>query len=149
VVPPGSLIATGPYEVTLDKATVHRASFDQGWSVEVSGTARTTGDTSIAPATGDDGFVFARSDATREVQPTRSVTLGPDDPGFEIAYLTPGLPPISWTVDFTFAQPPGDRLLVVVFDQEYTTPWIFGDEMGWRPTVEGSRMMLPLQTVER
>jgi hypothetical protein len=144
-VPVGSVITTGPFEVTIEKATVRRASFDDGWQVEVSGTARTTGDTSIAPETGDSGFVFARSASTREVQATKYVGLGSADVSTQLGFLAPGLPAVPWTLDFTFTQPPGEELLVVVFEQEYTTPWIFGTEMGWRPGRHGSTLTLPVE----
>ena len=59
-VPAGSLITSGPYEVTLTKATVQHRTSSNEWVVAASGAARTTGATSIRPPTGDTGFVFAR-----------------------------------------------------------------------------------------
>jgi hypothetical protein len=141
----GSVITTGPFEVTIEKATVRHSSFQNGWLVEVSGTARTTGDDSIAPETGSSGFVYARSTSTREVQASKSFSLGTGDIITRLHVLAPGLPAVPWTLDFTFAQAPGAELLVVVFEQEYTTPWIFGREMGWRPGRHGSTMTIPLE----
>lgn len=142
----GSLIVSGPYEVTLDRATVqHRLSPD-GWQVVATGTARTTGAASIEPPVGESsGFVFAKDVAGGEVQASSTITLGVTDELDSLANLTPGLPPVPWRVQFTFTREPGDTLLVVVFDQEYTSPYVFGDEMAWRPTDHAATLRLPLQ----
>ncbi|MGI3785445.1 MAG: hypothetical protein ACRYG2_32240 [Janthinobacterium lividum] len=142
---PGSVIATGPYEVTFDQATVEHQTSENQWRVVASGTARTTGGTSIAPDVGDSGFVFARSLATREVQPTYTVGFGTPDALHHLDNLTPGLPPVPWTVSFQFAADPGDTLVLAVFDQEYTTPYLFSTEKGWRPTRHASTLTLPLE----
>ncbi len=145
-VAPGSVIAAGPYEVTLATATSQHHTSDDTWTVVVSGTARTTGTTSIAPGTGDAGFVYARDAAGGKTQATYSVELGADPTAYpQPDNLTPGLPPAPWSVTFRFPSPPGDSVLVAVFDQEYTTPYLFDDEEGWRPTNQASTMTLPLQ----
>ncbi|SEP80753.1 hypothetical protein [Microlunatus flavus] len=147
-VPVGSAIETGPYVVTVERATARRSSFDDGWRVEVTGTARTTGTESIRPGSGGSAFVYARSVATREVQEYQSATVGAGGALSDVSVLTPGLPPVPWTMSFTFAQPPGDALLVVVFEQEYTTPYIFGDEKAWRPGRDASTMTLPVEQLK-
>lgn len=141
----GSVITTGPYEVTIDKATVHHTTSKNEWDVVASGTARTTGTTSIDPATGSSGFVYARDAVGSETQPSSQVTLGETDAVQHLDNLTPGLPPVPWSVSFTFAQEPSGTVLVAVFDQEYTTPYLFSDELGWRPTRAASIMTLPLE----
>lgn len=141
----GSVISTGPYEVTLASATLqHRTSGDE-WVVVASGTARTTGDTSIDPPSGDAGFVYARSTASGEVQASSSIALGDAADGGSRNSLTPGLPAVPWSVSFRFTASPGDHVLLAVFDQEYTTPYLFSDEEGWRSTSKASTFTLPLE----
>lgn len=140
----GSAIATGPFEVTVDKATVQQHSYDQTWAVVVTGTARTTGDASVATATDDQGFVYARAQSTREVQPTQFMEFGSGSPGFELGYLTPGLPPVPWTLSFSFTRPPGAQLLVVVFDQEYAASRVYSDR-SWTATSSSRNVVLDLQ----
>lgn len=141
----GSVVATGPYEVTIATATVQHRTSSAEWVVVASGTARTTGATSIDPPSGDSGFVFARAATGGEVQPSSSITLG-DTGGFRGRdTLTPGLPPVPWSLTFRFTAAPGDALFLAVFDQEYTTPYILSDEQGWRSTRRASTMTLPLE----
>lgn len=144
-VPAGSVITTGPYEVTLARATVqHRTDADE-WDVVASGTARTTGTTSIDPPSGDSGFLFARSAGGGEVRSTERIRLG-DPVGFESQdTLTPGLPPVPWSVTFRYAVDPGAELLLAVYDQEYTTAYLFGDEKSWVNQNSASTMVLPLE----
>ena len=144
-VEPGIVITTGPYEVKLASATLqHRTSADE-WVAVVSGTALTTGATSIRPPIGSSGFLYARSAAGGEAQPATSITLGDPDSVQGPGTLTPGLPAVPWTVTFRFPTSPGDRLLVAVFEQEFTTPYLFSDEEGWRATSKASTMTLPLE----
>jgi hypothetical protein len=141
----GSVIATGSLEVTLDHATVQRVTSSGQFRVVASGTARTTGTTSIDPDTGDLGFLFARSTSTTEVQASDSVTLGATDVLESVRYLTPGLAPVPWSVTFNFAKDPGATVFLAVFGQQYTTPYIFGNEKGWQTTATASTMTLPLE----
>ena len=143
-VPAGTLIATGPYEVTLDKATVRHVTSSDEWEVVASGTARTTGATSITPGTDDAGFVFARAAAGGPVEPTTSVALGETDAVVHLDHLTPGLPPVPWSVSFRFPREPADPVLLAVYDQQYTTPYLFSKELGWRPTRSASVITLSL-----
>lgn len=144
-VPAGSSITTGPYEVTFSKATVqHRTDADE-WEVVASGTARTTGTTSIDPPSGDSGFLFARGAGGGEVRSSERLTLG-DPVGFESQdTLTPGLPPVPWSVTFRYAADPGGELLLAVYDQEYRTAYLFGDEKSWVTTNRASTTVLPLE----
>lgn len=144
-VPVGTMITTGPYEVTLTRATVQHRTDAEEWEVVASGTVRTTGTTSIDPPSGDAGFLFARSAAGGEVRSSRSITLG-DPVGSESQdTLTPGLPPVPWSVSFRYDAAPGDELLLAVDDQEYTTAYLFGDDKSWVNTNRASTMVLPLE----
>lgn len=144
-VAPGSLIVSGPYEVTLTRATVQHRVSSKEWAVVASGTARTTGTTSIEPQAGESGFVGAKSVSGGEVQVSDTVQVG-TTAGFRSQdNLTPGLPAVSWSVTFRFTSPPGDTVLLAVFDQEYTTPYLFSSEEGWRPTRKASTFTLPLE----
>ncbi|GAB2592977.1 hypothetical protein [Microlunatus antarcticus] len=146
-VEPGTVITTGPYEVSLASATLqHRTNADE-WVAVVSGSALTTGATSIRPPIGDSGFLYARSAAGGGAQAATSITLGDPDSFQGPGNLTPGLPAVPWTVTFRFPTSPGDRLLVAVFDQEFTTPYLFSDEEGWRTTSKASTMILPLEVL--
>jgi len=141
----GSVITTGPYEITLTSATAQHKTSDDVWQVVVHGTARTTGSTSIRPATGDDGFLYAKELASGESQPLRSDTIGESTSFEHLDMLTPGLPPVAVTLTFQFASEPRDSILVAVFQQEYTTPYLFSDELGWRATAEAATMTIPLE----
>lgn len=144
-VPAGSTITTGPYAVTFAKATVQRRTDPDEWDVVVSGSARTTGTTSIAPPSGDSGFLFARSAAGGEVVSSRSIALG-DAAAFESQEtLTPGLPPVRWSVTFRYVADPREQLLLAVYDQEYRTAYLFGDEKSWVTTNHASTTVLPLE----
>ena len=141
----GSVITTGPYEISLTSATLQHRTSEDTWDVVARGTARTTGTTSIAPGTGNNGFLYAKDLGTGESQAVRSVGIG-DGSGFNrIANLTPGLPAVPVTLTFRFAVEPGDSILLAVFQQEYTTPYLFSDELGWRATAEASTMTVPLE----
>lgn len=144
-VPAGSVITTGPYEVTLASATVQHTTSQDEWDVVVTGTARTTGDTSIAPSTGNNAFVYAKDVRSGEAQPLDASRIGQASSFENVDNLTPGLPPVPWQLTFTFQQDPGDDILLAVFQQEYTTLYIFGDEMGWRATADASTMTMPLE----
>lgn len=144
-VPTGSTITTGPYEVTVARATVqHRTSTAQ-WEVVASGTTRTTGTTSIDPPVGESGFLYARGSGG-EVQASTRIALGDTSTASQTQdALTPGLPPVPWAVTFRFTSDPGNSVLVVVFDQEFTTPYLFSDEKSWRSTSDASTMTVPLE----
>ena len=144
-VAPGSLIVTGPYEVTFDKAGVRHKTYSDEWEVIASGTVRTTGSTSIRPSTGSSGFVSAQAAAGGEVQRSESVTLGGTGTTRHLDNLTPGLPPVPWSVSFSFPQEPSGELVLGVYQQEYTTPYLFSDELGWRSTRSASTLRLPLE----
>lgn len=141
----GSVITTGPYEITLTSATVQHRSSEDTWDVVARGTARTTGTTSIAPGTGDNGFLYAKDLGTGESQAVRSVDLGESTSYEHLEYLTPGLPAVPVALTFRFTAQPGGSILLAVFQQEYTTPYLFSDELGWRATAEASTMTLPLE----
>jgi hypothetical protein len=144
-VPAGTVITTGPYEVTLARATVQHRTDDDEWEVVASGTIRTTGTASIDPPSGDSGFLFARSAAGGEVRSSRSVTLGAPAGLDSQDTLTPGLPPVPWSVTFRYDVDPGAELLLAVYDQEYTTAYLFGDEKTWVNTNQASTTILPLE----
>ena len=141
----GSVVVTGPYAVTFDRATVQHITSSGVYKVVATGTARTTGTTSINPSGDADEFLGAKSPSTSEAQAATSLALGADGPLSGVGSLTPGLPPVPWSATFTFAAPPGDTLLLAVFDLEYTTPYILSDELGWQATEKASTMMLPLE----
>ena len=141
----GAVISTGPYEVTLASATVQHKTSSGEWDVVASGTALTTGGTSIRPTLGDSGFVFARGVGGDDVQGASSIALGATSDFQNQDTLTPGLPAVPWTVTFTFHGAPGDALRVAVFDQAYTTPYLFSSEEGWRATNKASTFTLPLE----
>ena len=146
-VPVGTVITTGPYEVTFARATVQHRTDDDEWDVVASGTARTTGTTSIDPDSGDSGFLFARDAAGGEVASSRSITLGDPTGSSSQDTLTPGLPPVPWSATFRFAAAPRGEVLVAVFDQEYETAYLFGDEKSWVTGKRASTMVLPLEAL--
>jgi hypothetical protein len=143
-VPIGSTITTGPYEVTVARATVQHRTSSAQWEVVASGTARTTGTTSIDPPVGESGFLYARG-AGGEVQASTGIALGDSTGSQTQDTLTPGLPPVPWAVTFRFTSDPGNTVVVAVFDQEYTTPYLFSDEKSWRSTGDASTMTVPLE----
>ncbi len=148
VTAPGAAIATGPYEFSFTEATVQHRRSDDHYRVVVSGQGRTTGDSSIRPATGDSGFLAARGETSREVQPATSVTLGsPDYSSLQLRLFTPGLGAAPVYVGFEFAADPGDRIRMVVFGQKFTTPYVLSDERGWQRTRDSHAVVLRLRVL--
>jgi hypothetical protein len=142
---PGSVVKSGPFELTLEKATVRHKTADDRWEVRVSGTIASTDDTSLVPATGESGFLFAKASATQQVSPAGGAELGDPDTIPSRSLVSPGLPPAPWTIDFTFSQEPGPELLVGVFQQKYTTKYLFSDEMSWQTDRGATTTVLPLE----
>ena len=144
-VEPGTVLRSGPYELTLTGATVQHTTSSDVYDVVVAGTARTTGDESISPAIGSSGFVFASDPATGAVQPTSSFDIGTTESYFGPDSLTPGLPAVPVAVSFRFPAAPQGRLRVVVFEQEYTNAYVLSDEKAWRNTREGYALTLDVR----
>lgn len=106
-VTPGTIVATGPYEFTFDRATVQKTRhFSEKrlvWEVVVYGSGRTTGDEAIAPSSLN-WFMSARD-------PRSGILLQPTLQGFGPvesavsggAFFTPGLEPIPYRLTFQFS----------------------------------------------
>lgn len=142
---PGSVVRSGPFQLTLQKATVRHKTADDTWEVQVAGTVTSTDDTSLVPSTGESGFLFAKASRTNQVSAADGAELGDPDALSRRALVSPGLPPAPWTIEFTFTREPGPELLVGVFQQKYTTKYLFSDELTWQTDRGATTTVLPLE----
>ncbi len=146
-VPPGTLISTGPYELTLTEATVQHVAEKNIDEIVLVGTGRTTGDTTIAPPAQQQSFVKAQDPATKEVQSVNSYRYGDgDDIILKHEAFIPGLAPIPFTATFRFDAAVGDSIRVVVFDQEFSDKSPFGNQdPTWNRTADGHDLTLSVK----
>ncbi len=142
---PGSVVRSGPFDLTLQKATVRHKTADDTWEVRVTGTIASTNDTSLVPSTGESGFLFAKASGTNQVSSADAAELGDPDAVPRRALVSPGLPPAPWTSEFSFTREPGPELLVGVFRQKYTTKYLFSDEQSWQTDRGATTTVLPLE----
>lgn len=141
---PGSVVRSGPFEVTLVRATVRHKTADDTWKVRVAGTIASTDDTSLVPATGGSGFLFAKASRTSQVRPADATELGDADVIPSRSLVSPGVPPSPWTIEFTFTSEPGPEIVVGVFQQKHTTTYLFSDELSWQTDRGATTTVLPL-----
>ncbi len=133
-VAPGTTLSTGPYELTFIAATAQRRK-DFGdspyWEVRVTGTGRTTGEETIAPSLGVRNPMFlARAGAGGEVHDPEGLRWGTEERISDGDGFTPGLPPVPFSVEFTFpeASPPTPTLRFAVFEQEFRDISLLGNQ---------------------
>ena len=147
----GQELTTGPYVLTFTSGTVQHIRSDGTWRVVVSGTARTTEDTSdtIPAGSGTSAFVYGQDVGTRRVQVVGDWSYGPAaTPGTRPhRYLVPGAGPVEARATFTFTAQPQGKLRLVVLDQEYGKAYVFGDEEAWRPARTGHDVPIPLEVL--
>lgn len=145
-VAPGTNLQVGPYELVFGAATAQHKTSSGTYEVVVTGTGRTTSDTTIAPRTGESGFLRAQSPATGEVQLADSFDYGDSqDVSLRTRAFTPGLAAISFATTFVYEQPVSDELLLEVFDQEFFDNYVFSDdEPAWNTVSTGYSMVLPV-----
>jgi hypothetical protein len=145
----GTTLEVGPYELTFTSATAQRVTAADNYEVVVQGTGRTTKDETIAPTTGDSGFIVAKNPANSEIQTVESFHYGDGtDVTLRAKSFTPGLEPIRFTATFDYTQPVRDSLLLVVFDQDFFDNNIFSDdEPTWNRVDTGYSMKLPVQVL--
>ena len=144
-VAPGALIRSGPFELTLTRATVQRKTSAATWEVRVAGTIASTGDTSLVPTTDESGFLFAKVSGTLQTSSAGSAELGDPDAFPSRSLVSPDLPPAPWTVEFTFTAEPGPEVMIGVFEQKFTTKYLFSDEKSWQTDRDASTTVLPLE----
>lgn len=103
-VPPGTTIATGPYEFTFDSATVQKKKDYDGtlsWEVVVVGSGRVTGDQAMGPSTLD-SFFAAREPVSGQVVEPKDQQYGPPGRPVGGSFFTPGLAPVAYRLVFEF-----------------------------------------------
>jgi hypothetical protein len=144
-VAPGTPIRSGPFELTLTRATVQHKTSNATWKVRVAGTIASTGDKSLVPATDESGFLFAKASGTNKTSSAESAELGDPDAIASRSLVSPHLPPAPWTVEFTFTAEPGAEVMVGVFEQKFTTEYLFSDEKSWQTDRDASTVVLPLE----
>jgi len=153
-VPVGSMISTGPYELSFTEVTAQRkVGFDQTryWEVTAVGSGRTTGVSSIAPVwDGEYGMFVAKDAASREVQLPSGAKLGGPAASSDRRGFTPGLGAIPYAVTFKFSEGyrPGATLRFVVYDLDFYDNSILKDgEKAWHNAAYGSRLLLPVRVL--
>jgi hypothetical protein len=146
---PGRPVATGPYELVFDRATVRHLTTTDLWTVQVLGTGRTTGDATISLPSGTAGgtFVYAKDRVSGEVQPVTGFGYGDGSDVLTNAdALTPGLGPVALSSTFTFAAQPSAEIVLVVFALELSDRSLLQDQdPAWNTTPDATRLVLPLE----
>ncbi len=148
-VDPGTTLEVGPYELSFTSATVQHQLSPEKYVVVVTATGRTTKDKTISPTTGESGFLYSKNPTGGEIQTVKSFTFGESTDIILSAHdFTPGLDKIAFTATFDYAQPVAGKLLLVVFDQEFSDIHLFSDdEPTWNRIDTGYSLMLPVQTL--
>ncbi len=150
---PGTLISTGPYELTFTEATAQRSvdsdTHKVSWEIEAIGTGRTTGDVSLAPDVYDNGMFVTKDPTSAEVQESSGFTMG-EDGKTDRRTFTPGAPPIRYVVSFDYSSfyTPGPVIRLVVFTQKYSDTSLVGDgEKTWHNGLYAFELNLPVRVL--
>ena len=146
---PGEELTTGPYVLTFTSGTVQHRRSDDTWQVVVSGSARTTDDTSdaIPGGGGTSAFVYGQDVGTRRVEEVADWSYGPVAEGRSHRYLVPGAGAVELRATFAFPTQPQGKLRLVVLDQEYGKAYVFGDEEAWQAGRTGRDLAIPLEVL--
>lgn len=149
LVEPGTLIESGPFEFTFTGATAQK-NRDEGWTVRVIGSGRTTGESTERPKTGESGAFVARDPKSREIQVPLTPEIGEKvtiESRPVTNHFTPGLPmvPITLELEFTDAYEPTANLMFLVLQQEFVDNTLTKTgEQTWNIVNSGSVMDLPV-----
>jgi hypothetical protein len=148
---PGTIISSGPYELSFTEVTVQPDLNDRGaierWEIIVVGSGRTTGDQTLSPPYyGNDSMFAAKDLASGEVQVPTYADFGSGENSDKIAF-TPGLPPVRYALRFEFAATyqPQPTLQLLVSELEYSTRDIASDAKTWVIGTYGFRYELPVR----
>jgi hypothetical protein len=148
---PGTIVSSGPYELTFTEVTVQPDLDDSGaiekWEIVVVGSGRTTGDQSLSPPYyGNDSMFAAKDPASGEVQVPTYADFGSGVDSDKIAF-TPGLAPVRYALRFEFpaTYQPQPTLQLLVSELEYSTRYIASDEKTWIIGTYGFLYELPVR----
>jgi hypothetical protein len=150
---PGTKISTGPYELAFTHATAQRkTAFGTNaisWEVKAVGTGRTTGSSSIAPTTSDDGMFASRDPGSGEIEVADGFTMGSEG-STDRRTFTPGAPPVDFLVTFTYkaSYAPGPTLRFLVSTLEFTDTSLVGDgKKTWNNATYSYELFLPVRVL--
>jgi hypothetical protein len=150
---PGTTISTGPYELAFGYATAQRKpGFGTNavtWEVKAVGTGRTTGPSSIAPDTSDDGMFASKDPGSGEIEVANGVTMGSEG-STDRRTFTPGAPPVDFAVTFSYAASyvPGTTLRFLVSTLEFTDTSLVGDgKKTWNNATYSYELFLPVRVL--
>lgn len=150
---PGTLLATGPFELTFTEATAQRTTrYDETtyWEVTAIGTGRTTGNTTLAPKyTGSYGMFASRDDVSGEVQVPTATHFGDLELGGRNAF-TPGLAPVRFTVTFEYSASyrPAPTVRLGVYQLEFRDTSLLRDgEKTWANGDSFYQLQLPVRVL--
>ncbi|GAA2093964.1 hypothetical protein GCM10009841_04070 [Microlunatus panaciterrae] len=148
---PGTVLETGPFELTFSEATAQRKKdFDDTyyWEVIMVGTGRTTADESIAPEySGSSGMFVARDPNSSQTQDPESIKIGTGESFTGASTFTPGLPPTRFQVTFKFSADyrPARTIRFGVFILEFGNRTLTGQgEKGWKNSKYAYHLHLPV-----
>jgi hypothetical protein len=150
--PPGTLIATGPYEFRFTEATAQRKKGYDGnfyWELVMIGEGRTTRKESISPSyMGNSSMFVSKDDASAEVSLPDSVRMG-HNRGFDRHRFTPGLPLSPYAVVFKYKDTyrPGPTIRFAVWELEYGKHYLASEEEGWHNGTYGYQFYLPVRVL--
>lgn len=153
IVPPGTLLRIGPYELAFTHITVSRSTLldEPEWNVTAYGTGRLVdADQAQAPivfntfALGDPTNGMAVEGESQEVGPPRENGVG------GISTFTPGLPATDYRVEFTlpYQYRPVGYLRLGVSQLTYEDHSYLGNYVdSWGTNGEGYQLYLPVTVV--
>jgi hypothetical protein len=151
-VSPGTMVSTGPYELTFTEVTAQRnTNFDDTvyWKLTAIGSGRNTGSITIAPnVTGNHTMFLSKDDASQQVETPSGADFGTDR-GYTSAF-TPGLPPIPYSVSFKYPETyrPGPILRFSVSDLDFYDDSLLGDgDEAWHNTQYSNLYLLPVRVL--
>lgn len=148
-VPAGTALTVGPFELSFAAATVQYVEDKKIYEVVVTGSGRTSEDTTVAPDTGDRGFAYAQDPISRDVQAVDRYDFGESGNIFLTPRaFTPGLASVPIRARFTFGSIGGDSIRLVLFDQEFSNVNVFGEgDPTWHNDRNGHDLVLPLRSL--
>jgi hypothetical protein len=155
-VAPGTLIVSGPFELRFTEATAQPQPEADGkireWKIIAIGTARNTGEETMAPTIYGSNAMFVLEDPAtdRIAEPTRA-TIG-DSAGRlsnNRSDLGPGLPETSYRLEFSMPPEytPGGTVSLGIAELVFEDPYLVTNEKTWDNGLFGWRIELPLRVL--
>ena len=148
--PPGTVVATGPYELQFSEATAQPQERYDGqaiWEITMIGSGRTTGEVSIAPQVSGNGMFVSKDDTSGQIVEPDRLELGPADLDSGRSDFAPGLPltPVRVVFEYDSSYRPGDTIRLAVSDLVYDNRYLVGGVDEWHNGTWSHQYYLPVR----